>query len=891
MALRLLAPVIVLLALLPSTASAVELDPGGFSVSFGAAGEVAVAGDEMLRNPGMESLDAAGRPQQWLVDHYVWLPTQDNEAQRRMLKRLAPLFEWGSSPQRPHSGKQAMRLRAPLSAYLPSDPPHEFCAMFHQAVPLRAIEAPTRYLLTWHYRGDSPQDIPNSRAYVRVSFYDDADLGKAQSTRGYAQEVLAASPDWRRGQLEFTAPGNTRCLDVRLALTGPGEACYDDVSLKRVAIQEHGVSARIMPAAYVDNLFCLSSGDVGTMCFGFRNETGQELVEPRLVLRLPEGIEVLETAPTVKLSQRPIAGQTEFCFDISPIKSRIHDGTFGYPYNQWEGLQVLVRTRRAPGSTRLEGRYWMEDGSYRGALLEFGLQVLPPLPKVTGPKRFHSGAHLYLVNQICRPEAVKAFAKLFEQVGFNCVHSPGAALGIKFGRDGLVRFAQPLGNGYAMGDATPNAKPADAVFRKVDGTPLWEAICPTEVYQRGPYFPRQIVNGMLRDILVKDRSAEQLMCNWEPFMYVGQGCFCSRCKAEFAAYSKLSREELEPIWPADVIKRHPDLWTRFRSWQHGKLMATLEEETQRLGREIGRDTHFIPEIYYGLLLQSWAKEAHNRDYAAVDYLDRLPVLNAWAPYNWFIFGRGPYDYVRGRHLNIHITASEIQQFVAQRLPPGKRTQLYAFPYGSFEGATEPEAIAFEMMTYFLHGYRGAIVYLWPGGSDARYWRALAECNRQMALIEPYVCGVASVNRHTITAETPLPKPDPRFLDGFGPVDDPHRWRNLPLVLSWEFAQGETRLIAVGNFWEQGECFFRLKPQDLRPAQRYVLREPATGRVFVGQEGDSLTAAELGSGILLHVGAMRYACFVLEPYRPGSRYVAMVRPKEMERAKAERLRAR
>ena len=34
--------------------------------------------------------------------------------------------------------------------------------------------------------------------------------------------------------------------------------------------------------------------------------------------------------------------------------------------------------------------------------------------------------------------------------------------------------------------------------------------------------------------------------------------------------------------------------------------------------------------------------------------------------------------------------------------------------------------------------------------------------------------------------------------------------------------------------------------------------------------------------------MRYACFVLEPYRHGSTYGTAVKPEEMERAKAERL---
>jgi len=70
----------------------------------------------MLLNPGIKTLDTAGRPDHWLVDCYVWLPAHDGEVQRRMLKRLTPLLEWGSSRQHTHSGEQAIRLGAPRSA-------------------------------------------------------------------------------------------------------------------------------------------------------------------------------------------------------------------------------------------------------------------------------------------------------------------------------------------------------------------------------------------------------------------------------------------------------------------------------------------------------------------------------------------------------------------------------------------------------------------------------------------------------------------------------------------------------------------------------------------------------------------------------------------------------
>lgn len=154
----------------------------------------------------------------------------------------------------------------------------------------------------------------------------------------------------------------------------------------------------------------------------------------------------------------------------------------------------------------------------------------------------------------------------------------------------------------------------------------------------------------------------------------------------------------------------------------------------------------------------------------------------------------------------------------------------------------------------------------------------------MALVEPLVMAGERVERHQVEAVTPLPAPDPRFLDKCAGLASTERWRDLPLLLSWEFEQGERRLIAVGNFWERGDCFFRLTADGLLPDRRYVLHEPCARRVYTDDEGRvGLDAGALDGGVLLHVGAMRYAFFVLEPWREGADYGDPVRPREMAAA--------
>jgi hypothetical protein len=82
---------------------------------------------------------------------------------------------------------------------------------------------------------------------------------------------------------------------------------------------------------------------------------------------------------------------------------------------------------------------------------------------------------------------------------------------------------------------------------------------------------------------------------------------------------------------------------------------------------------------------------------------------------------------------------------------------------------------------------------------------------------------------------------------------------------------------------------RLTPQGLEPGRKYVLHEPATRRVYGDEEGRvALTAADLAKGMLLHAGAMRYGFFVLEPYRTGVEYGAVVKPAQVTAAMNVRL---
>jgi len=879
--------------------TAQSLDPGGVTVDLTQAGIVPVVGDSLLRNGDMEALEEGGAVVGWTRDAYVWLPGEDPAAQNALLRRVRPSMRWANDTAVAVDGQRALFLALPAAAHLPEDPaPHEYCPFWRQSVLFDAAVAGRTYVLTYSYRGKSVPGFRNSQGYVRVSFFDAPTRGQGTPTRVYAQTLLVPTDRWRDGQLAFSVPQDTRRLDVRLALRNCGEVRFDRVALHRArGTDDAKISVRFMPWDLIGgDRYCLASGSAGTFVFGFRNENNVPIDHPQLVVRLPGFIELvdLDRAARVVDEEDVEDGHDalrEYRIDISAWRNRIRGASFQYPYNMWQGLTLLVRTSHPPGAQRHRAVYWVEDGDYRSAQREFRLEVVEPFATAPQPLRFRSGVHLFLVPQFTTPAGVKAFAELYRRTGLNAVHVPPSALGTELGRVGIERYTQPFANGYTLGDATPGKKPDDAVFRLVDGQPLWAAICPVEVYTRGAYFRSAIRDGMLRRILLQERSAEQIMTNWEPFMYNGKGCFCARCKDEFRKHSGLPLADVDRVWPDTVLQEHGDAWIKFRSWQHGRLMAVIADTVHDLGKEAGLDSRFIPEVAYRLLTEFWDDRAGHCEFAAIDYVADLSAFTPWGPYNWHVFGRGAYDHVRGQHLNCHASAREVLRFLDARLAAGKRPKLFAFPYGTYEGATQPEAIAFEMLTYFVNRYDGAFVYLFPGGYDARYWAALADMNRAVAAVEETVMQGVPARGHRLTPRTPLPKPDPRFLSAGGclQVDLTERWQELPLLLSWEFRKGAKRLIAVGNFWERGECFFELQLEGLDGNRDYVLREPVLGRVYSGDDGRvARSGAELAEGVLLHIGALRYAFFVIEPRREDADVGPVLSQRDMQDAMRQRL---
>ncbi|MBT4816867.1 MAG: hypothetical protein HON70_14275, partial [Lentisphaerae bacterium] len=486
------------------TPTEVVFDAGGYSVDF----EKSQAGsrppddaENCLRNGGFEVMDSSAFPEHWQADAYVWLPGDTDTDNPDPLAKLKPWMKWSTTPESPAAGSRSLSISIPAEAYkdVAGDVAGgEVCAYLHQEIALPAgKDVAMDGLLTYSYRGVVLKDVPGyRRLYVRVTFKGGPRNGK------YAQSILNPHPGnrWLTGRLPFRAPPGTEALGVRLALTGGGEANFDATSLVCWAAPATegaepaapGPKVRLVPASFLDNCYHLASGDPGTAIFGFDGEisAGEKC---DLILQLPSGVALLALDPRAGiLGVDKVSSATgerdQYRIDVGPWK-KARNARF--PFHQWGGLMVVLKTTLAPGDGPYPCPYWLEDDTGKHSRRVFDLRIVPPIEAAEAPKDFRSGGHWFLAQSIASEPAVSEVAALYRRVGFNSTHIPPCPLGDSLGKLGVERCTQPFTNAFTF----PGEKPDDGVFRLADGSPLKQAICPSEVYLEGEYFTKKIKNG------------------------------------------------------------------------------------------------------------------------------------------------------------------------------------------------------------------------------------------------------------------------------------------------------------------------------------------------------------------------------------------------------------
>ena len=867
-----------------------KFDAGGVSVDLAKCQveQVAPQGENMLKFSDFEDAgtDLQKKPfANWGSSFYVH--QKDSE---EIKSKIMPLTARKISTDNPASGARCAALITPLSVnqYRDAKGTTMISNRITQNIVLPETAGQTKYLLTFKLRGrlENTPGLNSFRGFV--SFFDNPEQWKAKQLKEMLNVGFTVKSDWQDNSLSFIAPAGTRSLNISLALYGCGEVYLDDVKLQPVQM-EKGMTVKLMPFAFLDNIFCLGTGQPGTLVFAFGNENATKVEHPVLYLKIPEAFKLVDVRNILKITgqKRDDNGNVTCEIDFSPLKSSISKDFYGV----YQVASAMLKTDLPPGEKLYPAEYWVEDGSYRSAPEKFNLKIIPPSSGKT-PQIFRSATMLVRESDFAE-NGTKEFVPFYVNNGFNCVHGVNSQPMLDaFKKAGISRYSQPhnLCNGYRLGDAK---KTDEAFFRLVDGSPYnkpEEAICPVEVYKQGPYYKEHVI-GMLEKILVGKDTADNIMPNWEPYMFDFKGCFCPRCKEEFIQHSRLPREDVDKKWPNSIIASYKEQWIKFRSWQHAMMLQTLEQTINDLGKKAGKNAHFMPEVGWSYFIENSNHEGGQ--YNPADYLDKLPWIEIWGPYIFQPFTK-PYEYYTGIHLITYMGARDMKKFVADRVPDQtRRPKLIAFPHGlqCNDWVTEPEALGFEYLCFFLNGWEGAFAYLFPRGYDQRYWGELARTNNTIAGYENYVFKGRRDNSINTAIVSPVPAASfPKsWSEGGNFLQKLPGLANASLLQSVSYELDNRRMIAAGNFWLKGEIFFKLKVGSPGKSMKYVLTQPDRKRCFANAAGDiALSSDDLEKGILLHTGALRWNFYILEPYEAGKNYGEVITPAEMDKVLKARL---
>ena len=663
------------------------------------------------------------------------------------------------------------------------------------------------------------------------------------------QSTFTLRSQWTQHTVDLRLPAGSEGISVTLCLYGVGELFVDDVQLfpaDTAKKKKERVQVRVSPYSQLDNTYCLGENLPGVINFTFNaNNPKFPRKQQKLELILPSGFRVADVRDICKVS-----GGKDNVWYIDLM--RMPRVAFTRSWYMLQACSVMIESTLPASEKTYPAKYRLVDGDWKGEQHTINLKVIPAFHGKR-PKIFRSAAMLGHEFSFDGPGTAK-IADFYVKSGFSAIHGARENLAKEIKKHGLLRYRTNyfLSNGFRLGAAP---KTGNARFILADGKHFNRKICPIEVYKRGPYYMTEVYNKILKEAIVTADSTDIFMTNWEPYYLDSKGCFCNNCRDEFIKYSqnKLSQEEIMAVWPKDLLRKYPEQYFKFRSWQHGQLVITLHQDAEALGKTVGKESGFVPEI-------SWRcttieGNSYCKQYNVKDYMYDLPWLEPWGPYIFQKTGE-PYRYYPTAHLPTYGAAGMMKEFIAANFKNRKAPRMIAFPHGhqGENWVTEPEALAFEFLCFFVRGWEGAFGYYFPRGYDYRHWRAMAETNTAIAAYENFTLKGKNDNKGIkLSPVTPLPKKlyyAPAWAEPKGEKGKvPGLSKMGPIQFqAWNY-NGE-KLICAGNFWQKGEHFFKLQVSNLEPNKKYGVEVSGTGY-------GNFTSAELAKGILMQCGALRW----------------------------------
>ena len=721
-----------------------------------------------------------------------------------------------------------------------------------RVVPLPSKEGGT-FTVSFRYKSRH-SDLEKS--YILVYFRNrKAGTDEWEEARGFASNggsyygwpLTDDFADWNVYTKTFGVKPGCEALELVFRTDGAGELEFKDVGLAVAKDEAATERLTLSPHGLLDGRFEVSEGQCGAIGFNWKHDEKKPYDRARTTFRLtlPRGFDFLGTSfgdpKTIRTDRKPDGSSvTEFTAGLG----------FEPRWANFCRMTALVKSTAVAGTegkARLEA---MADGRPVATAAEFVLATSPAI-SVRLPKRFMNGVFPSGTSVFFGGGAAdRAFAEFMAACGVQWLVTDKCTRDlVDVWHAAGIRRVTPeitMSNGYFMGGdiaLRPEADrfrfgPTDEDWRMGHDSYISRGMCPLAIIEERPFF---VTNCVAKSIDARMCGADGAWANWEPYMFATRGCICERCRAAFAEWSAKTGGTLKD----------------FRSLQHAKVMRTIDKYVRRTpgGGSLG----FIPGVSWRELCSRWREDPPSPESKAQDYAGSLGWINPWGPY----FGwnpESPYAYRKNGALAHFVAAKDIREQVDRDFAPGARPKLLSFPHGlqGSDWVTQPEHLAMALDSFFFNRWDANVIYFFPQGYDARYWRAFAGSVTRTAKFEDFVIDGRRIDER-VTLEPVAEYAAPcSVVTTYLP-----QYRDVSPLQHAAYVLKGRMIVAAFNFWDKGEAFFSLKVEGLKEGSYEIVDEEGL-RYSKSETEPGWSKADLVRGVRLVVGAARTRVFTLAP---------------------------
>ena len=596
-----------------------------------------------------------------------------------------------------------------------------------------------------------------------------------------------------------------------------------------------------------DNDYHISVGGTYVLSFTPVVNTKKEITDINYSCELPASIKLISYNNSSKLiSSMPLKknGKSYIKYSFSAEKPKLF--TTKYMYYPYLVVQTKKTSLGKAGKAYYSYSYNVNKKKYNGT----GSFEIVIVPKITGktPKRFLTGFWMPYQARFLENKAKAEYdiISFYRSLGFNTLNggnrSKDAFESCK--KNNIQVYG---GGGFNNGLMINGQKIPDNERYIYHSKKKRDRIgvCPTLLYKSDKY--PKILKGKFTKAL---KESDHVYSNWEPYMFMKQGCICDRCKKEFQQFASLNDVELAKTWPACVINKEDAAHNRFSSYQYGNIIKTAQKITREAGVDLklNHKPNFMISYEPSFVdpNKSWFNtHSHSGFYKDIDMTIMWSYPNR-TDINAFDLKRIPGD-------SLATLPKAFANGIEMIEKAGRKVGNQKYPKILFMGTeysqnfvVVPKDYYFMSLLCFFSGLDGYGTWCTYFKLDARYVALNAKANTLISKLEDIVLDGEKVNNAIIKIVSAVPK----RISG--------KKVTLATVKAFEYKGKE--LVAIGND-HIARIYIKLQVNGLS-GSNYRLYDYASGKVYQKSSRSGYSARDLAKGVLIPVEAKSWSTLMI-----------------------------